>query len=262
MSAGPVLLSIDGPIATVTLNRPQARNAISSALLTGLRSAIAAIADHDAVQVGILTGTDPAFCAGLDLKELGGAGSAVQAAVSSEGGSEPWPPVSKPLIAAVNGPAITGGLEFVLNCDVAICSEKAVFADTHARVGILPGWGLSVLLPLAVGRSFARQMSLTGNFVAADRALTAGLVSEVVSHQDLLPRAREIASAIAGNDGPAVRAILASYREIEAELVSGGYAAEQRASNAWRSGNLNLTESSLRRTAVIARGRAQSARGS
>ena len=140
----------------------------------------------DEVRAVILTGTDPAFCAGVDLKEIGQQASVLRGAAS--GGTGPWAPVSKPVIAAVNGAAVTGGLELVLNCDIVICSDRAVFADTHARVGVLPGWGLSVLLPLAVGRSRARQMSFTGDFLPADQALTAGLVSEVVPHADLLGR--------------------------------------------------------------------------
>jgi len=167
-----VVYTVDGPVATVTLNRP------------------AADAD-EAVHAIILTGADPAFCAGVDLKELGRETSVLRA--GQPGSHSPWPPASKPVIAAVNGPAVTGGLELVLNCDIVICSERAVFADTHARVGVLPGWGLSVLLPLAVGRSRARQMSFTGDFLPAAQALTAGLVSEVVRHDNLLGRAREIA---------------------------------------------------------------------
>jgi hypothetical protein len=157
-----VLLDVDGPVATITLNRPASRNAISGELLTRLGEAMAVVEADDKVLVAILTGADPAFCAGVDLKELGQGTSVLRGAAA--GGTGPWAPVSKPVIAAVNGAAVTGGLELVLNCDIVICSDRAVFADTHARVGVLPGWGLSVLLPLAVGRSRARQMSFTGDF--------------------------------------------------------------------------------------------------
>jgi len=252
-----VLLDVDGPVATITLNRPAARNAISGELLTRLGGAMATVEADDEVRVAILTGADPAFCAGVDLKELNQETSVLRD--STRGPNAPWVPVSKPVIAAVNGAAITGGLELVLNCDIVICSERAVFADTHARVGVLPGWGLSVLLPLAVGRSRARQMSFTGDFLPAAQALTAGLVSEVVRHENLLGRAREIAGAIAGNDRSAVRALLASYRRVEAELVAGGYDAEQRASLDWSRSGLDLAETSRRRAAVTERGRAQAA---
>jgi enoyl-CoA hydratase len=256
-----VVYTVDGPVATVTLNRPAARNAISSELLTRLVEAMAAADADEAVHAIILTGADPAFCAGVDLKELGRETSVLRAGQPGQPGSHsPWPPASKPVIAAVNGPAVTGGLELVLNCDIVICSERAVFADTHARVGVLPGWGLSVLLPLAVGRSRARQMSFTGDFLPAAQALTAGLVSEVVRHDNLLGRAREIAGAIAGNDSPAVRALLASYRQVEAEVVAGGFAAEEQAARAWGRSGLDLEETGRRRGAVTERGHSQAAR--
>ena len=249
----------DGPVATVTLSRPRARNAISGELLTALGEAMAA-ADADAdVRAVVLTGADPAFCAGVDLKEVGQETSLLRGAGS--GSHRPWPPIAKPVIAAVNGAAVTGGLELVLNCDIVICSERAAFADTHARVGVLPGWGLSVLLPLVVGRFRARQMSFTGDFLTAAQALDAGLVSEVVPHAGLLARAHEIAGAIAGNDDRAVRALLASYRQVEAALVASGYDAEGQASRAWRDSGLDLAETGRRRAAVTERGRAQASRG-
>ena len=258
MTESVVLLDVDGPVATVTLNRPASRNAISGELLTRLGEAMAVIEADDEVRAAILTGADPAFCAGVDLKELDRQSSVLRAAAS--GGTGPWTPVSKPVIAAVNGAAVTGGLELVLNCNIVIASDRAVFADTHARVGVLPGWGLSVLLPLAVGRSRARQMSFTGDFLPADQALTAGLVSEVVPHADLLGRAREIAAAIAGNDARAVQALLASYRQTEAEVVAGGYAVEERTARAWSQSSLDLAETARRRAAVTERGRAQAGR--
>ena len=250
-----VLLDVDGTVATITLNRPASRNAISGELLTRLGEAMATAEADVEVRAVILTGTDPAFCAGVDLKEIGQQASVLHGAAS--GGTGPWAPVSKPVIAAVNGAAVTGGLELVLNCDIVICSDRAVFADTHARVGVLPGWGLSVLLPLAVGRSRARQMSFTGDFLPADQALTAGLVSEVVPHAGLLGRAREIAAAIAGNDARAVQALLASYRQVEAEVVAGGFAVEEQTARAWSRSGLDLAETGRRRAAVTERGRSQ-----
>ncbi|MGH3762791.1 enoyl-CoA hydratase [Actinophytocola sp.] len=258
MTAAPVLVTVDGPIATITLNRPTARNAISTELLTRLGEAMAAVDADDAVRVAVLTGADPVFCAGLDLTELGEPGSGLHAAVMSASRTHaPWPPIGKPVIAAVNGPAVTGGLELVLNCDVIICSDRASFADTHARVGVLPGWGLTVLLPLAVGRSRARQMSLTGDFLDAEQARTAGLVSEVVPHERLTDRAHAIARSIADNNPRAVRALLASYRQVEAEFVAGGYDVEERAARDWNSSDLDLAASSRTRGQVIRRGSRQ-----
>ena len=241
----PVLVTVDGPIATVTLNRPAARNALSSALLRDLAEALATLDADGGVHAVVLTGADPAFCAGLDLKELGEDGGALHAGVMAVADTHsPWPPINTPVIAAVNGPAITGGLELVLNCDLAICSERAVFADTHARVGVLPGWGLTVLLPLAIGRATARRMSLTGDFLSAAQALNAGLVSDLVPHEELLDRAHAIAATIAGNNPRAVRALLASYRAVEAELVAGGLDVADRSARAWNATELNLADSS------------------
>lgn len=258
MTAAPVLLSVDGPAATITLNRPAARNAISTELLVRLGAAMTAVEADDSVRVAVLTGADPAFCAGLDLKELGEAGSGLHTAVMSASRTHaPWPPISKPVIAAVNGPAVTGGLELVLNCDVIICSDRASFADTHARVGVLPGWGLTVLLPMAVGRSRARQLSLTGDVLDAAAALTAGLVSEVVPHERLMARAHAIASSVASNDPRAVRALLASYRGVEDEFVAGGYDVEERAAHEWNSSDLDLAASSRTRGELTRRGSQQ-----
>ena len=133
-------------------------------------------ADDD-VDVVILTGTDPAFCAGLDLKELGTTGGNLgrqrwaDGAPARSGARGPFPRLTKPVIGAVNGVAITGGFELALNCDFLVATERAKFGDTHTRVGVMPGWGLTVLLPQAIGVRRAREMSFTGNFMLADEAL-------------------------------------------------------------------------------------------
>ena len=154
----------------------------------------------DAVDVVILTGADPAFCAGLDLKELGSGatsgsgGSAGSEIVDLTKAARPLPPMTKPLIGAVNGVAVTGGLELALACDFLVASEHARFADTHSRVGIQPGWGLTVALPAAVGVRRAKEMSATGNFVDAATALSWGLVNHVVAHDELMAAARRLAA--------------------------------------------------------------------
>ena len=114
--------------------------------------------------------------------------------------------MSKPVIAAINGAAVTGGLELALYCDILIASERASFADTHARVGLLPTWGLSVRLPQKVGVGMARRMSMTGDYLSAADALRCGLVTEVVPHAQLMPAARAIAASIVGNNQKSVRA--------------------------------------------------------
>ena len=149
-----VLIERADGVATVTLNRPSSRNALSSGLLRSLRTAMVEVDSDPTVDVIILTGADPAFCAGLDLKELGSTGGNLGGERNTDSEPRrPWPTLAKPLIGAINGVAITGGFELALLCDFLVASERAAFGDTHARVGILPGWGLSVLLPQAVGCS-------------------------------------------------------------------------------------------------------------
>lgn len=194
-----LLIDTDERVRTLTLNRPQSRNALSAALRDRFFAALADAEADDDIDVVILTGADPVFCAGLDLKELAG-----QTALPDI--SPRWPAMTKPVIGAINGAAVTGGLELALYCDILIASEHARFADTHARVGLLPTWGLSVRLPQKVGIGLARRMSLTGDYLSATDALRAGLVTEVVAHDQLLPTARRVAASIVGNNQNAVRA--------------------------------------------------------
>jgi enoyl-CoA hydratase len=251
-------------IAVITLNRPQARNALSSALLGGLRRALADAGADDSIRVIILTGSDPAFCAGLDLKELSQrADSALLDDPAESDGipvGRPWAPLGKPVIGAINGVAVTGGFELALNCDFLIASERAAFADTHTRVGILPGWGLSVLLPQLVGFGLARRMSFTGDYLPAADARRAGLVTEVVPHEELLPTARQVAASIAANNTTAVNTLLMSYRSIEASAQGDGLDLEARTSIDWRrtGGSQGLAD---RVGGVFERGRAQVAGG-
>ena len=242
-----LLIETDERVRTLTLNRPQARNALSSALRDRFFSALAHAETDDAVDVVILTGADPVFCAGLDLKELGG-----QSALPDI--SPRWPPMTKPVIGAINGAAVTGGLELVLYCDVLVASEHARFADTHARVGLLPTWGLSVRLPQKVGVGLARRMSLTGDYLSAPDALRAGLVTEVVPHDQLLPAARRVAASIVGNNQDAVRALLASYHRIDDSQTGAGLWLEAAAARQFRTSGDDIAAN---REAVLQRGRAQ-----
>lgn len=251
--------SADG-VATITLHRPAVRNAINSAVRRGVKSAIERFEADPDVSVIVLTGTDPAFCAGLDLKELGSrpADAEPSATDASRGSVAPFPARSKPLIGAVNGAAITGGFEYALGCDFLIASDRAVFADTHARVGVMPGWGLSVLLAAAVGVRRAREISLTGNFVTAQEALTWGLVNRVVPHEELLPTVYRLAADIAGNDPAGVSRMLATYREQEESDLADGWRIEGEAANIFRAEvGFAPAEVEKRRTAIIDRGRKQ-----
>jgi enoyl-CoA hydratase len=242
-----LLIETDERVRTLTLNRPQARNALSSALRDRFFGALADAETHDGVDVVIVTGADPVFCAGLDLKELGSDSALPDT-------SPRWPPLTKPVIGAINGAAVTGGLELALSCDVLIASEQARFADTHARVGLLPTWGLTVRLPQKVGVGLARRMSLTGDYLSATDALRAGLVTEVVPHDRLMPTARQVAASIVGNNQNAVRALLASYHRIDDTHTGTGLWLEATAARQFRTSGDDIAAN---RDAVLQRGRAQ-----
>ena len=256
----PVLVehTTDGT-AVVTVNRPDVRNAIDPALLRALRTALHELDADDDVGAIVLTGADPAFCAGLDLRRLGAPdGGLVDDVVDRSVSQAPWgDPLRTPMIGAINGAAVTGGLEIALNCDILIASERARFADTHARVGVLPGWRLSVLLPLYVGPGLARRMSLTGDFLSAPDALRAGLVTEVVPHEELVSTACRVAATIAGNDRAAVQTLLGSYRRLEAELVGDGDAVEAATAREWGATAPGPADVDRRREEIISRGRVQ-----
>lgn len=215
-------------VAVVTLNRPEVRNALSGELITALRAAFVELGVDDGVRAVVLTGADPAFCAGLDLKEV--AGSGANLGMVEDG---PFAPLSKPVIAAVNGVAYTGGLEIALCCDVRIAGENAVFADTHARVGVMPGWGLTVRLPKAVGHARALEMSLAGTRVDARTALAWGLVNQVVPHDRLLDTALDMARRMAEPDPLATSTLLRMYREAGELLESDALRHERVASQTW-----------------------------
>ena len=256
----PVLTTeVSDRIAVVTLNRPERRNALNGELTAALRAGMAEVDADDAVDVIVLTGADPAFCAGVDLKELGSGarGSRQFIPGSAAEPGRPWARTAKPVIGAVNGPAITGGFELALQCDFLVASERAVFADTHARVGILPGWGLTVLLPQAVGVRRAKELSLTGNFLSAADALAWGLVNHVVPHDELLPTARKLAADIAGYDQRPVRRMLDEYERTTSTTVAEGLRIEAQVAAEWNRDPSAAGGVAGRRDAIIERGRRQ-----
>jgi enoyl-CoA hydratase len=244
-----LLIETADRVRTLTLNRPQSRNALSAELRRQFFTALRDAEGDDDVDVVIVTGADPVFCAGLDLKELGDSSHLPDI-------SPQWPPMTKPVIGAINGAAVTGGLEIALYCDILIASEQARFADTHARVGLLPTWGLSVRLPQKVGVGLARRMSLTGDYLSAADALRAGLVTEVVPHDELLLAARKVAASIVGNNQNAVRALLASYHRIDAAQTDAGLWIEAMSAKQWMN-SATGNDIAANRDAVLQRGRAQ-----
>ncbi|MFV9633347.1 enoyl-CoA hydratase [Mycobacterium neumannii] len=244
-----LLIDTRDRVRTLTLNRPQSRNALSSELRKRFYRALGEAQADDDVDVVIVTGADPVFCAGLDLKELGDTTELPDI-------SPKWPPMTKPVIGAINGAAVTGGLEIALYCDVLIASEQARFADTHARVGLLPTWGLSVRLPQKVGVGMARRMSLTGDYLSAEEALRTGLVTQVVPHAELMSTARQVAASIVGNNQLAVRALLASYHRIDEAQTNEGLWIEAASAREWMR-TTSGDDIAANRDAVLQRGRSQ-----
>jgi enoyl-CoA hydratase len=258
-----VLVDVADGVATVTLNRPEQRNALNRALMNQLWDAINRCGEDDAVRAIVLTGSDPAFSAGVDIKETGGELPPSDAQRAPGEGPERFsdglfrflPPIGKPIIGAINGVAVTGGLELALQCTFLVASERAVFADTHARLGIMPGGGITVLLAQSVGLRRAIEISLTGNFITAADALPLGLVNHVVPHEELLPFARKLAGDIAGNDQAAVRRLLQHYREIaNAATLADAHRIEGEMAESWEAGTSHFAE---RRQQVMQRGRNQ-----
>ena len=210
-----LLVEKSGGLARITLNRPDALNALNDALRAAIGSCFESLANDGETRVAWLTGAGRAFCAGLDLKELserplGSSGAADQDMMSAV---RAFP---GPIIGAVNGHAITGGFELALACDVLIASENAVFADTHARVGIVPGWGLSQKLPRLIGINRAKEISFTGNFIDAHQAERWGLVNRVVSPDALLSVCEGLARDMLSCDPRS----LARYKQ----MIDDGYA--------------------------------------
>lgn len=212
--SAPVLYSVDGRIATITLNRPETRNALSEEVIGALVAALE-VADADpAIDCVVLTGEGPGFCSGGNIKQI--------KALTAEQHMSPmqlenWyktqiqripltmERLSVPVVAAIRGHAIGAGCDLACMCDIRIAADDAVFAESFLRVGIIPGDGGAWLLPRIVGHAKATQMMLTGEFIDAAKAERYGLVSEIVAGDALLPRAMELARMIAQFPPAAIR---------------------------------------------------------
>lgn len=257
MSEPVVLVEKSDGIATVTLNRPKAMNALSRELRAAIVATFAELQQDAATDVVILTGSGRAFCAGLDLKELGSTStSETESAVADGDLVKALHRFDRPIIGAINGFAITGGFELALTCDILIASSAARFADTHARVGVMPGWGLSQKLSRTIGIYRAKELSLSGNYLSAERAYDWGLVNRVVEPAELLPACRSLAKDIQS----CIPAVMRSYKKVidegYAQTFADGMKAEARASREYARG---LTPEAIaeRRAGVQARGRQQ-----
>jgi enoyl-CoA hydratase len=260
MSESVLLSEKNAGIVTLTLNRPHAMNALSHELRQAIVQTFRELQDDPEARVVILTGAGKAFCAGLDLKELEQTGLPSVGARGAVGGEDDivWAMshFDRPIIGAINGVAITGGFELALACDILIASSAARFADTHARVGAMPGWGLSQKLSRLIGIYRAKELSLTSNFLAAERAEAWGLVNRVVAPEELLPTCRALAHDIVSCDPVMVRSLK--------QVIDTGYAASfgdalQIEYEAWREHTRTVTPAALaaRRAAVQQRGRMQ-----
>ncbi|MGP0030411.1 MAG: enoyl-CoA hydratase [Acidimicrobiales bacterium] len=250
-------------VGTITLNRPEARNALSAEMTELVDQAIVDLdADADVGAI-ILTGADPAFCAGFDLRAL-------STEVRSEQQRRQAGPLKHlgllpehdtPVIGAINGATVTGGLELAMCCDFLIASDRAQFADTHARVGVMPGGGLTIRLPQLIGVDRARRMSFTGDFIDAPTACAWGLVVEVVPHDGLLDRARELATTIASIPAEYVREVRHLYEDIGGLVGREAWLAESQRSREWMARRFDQSRLARERADIVARGRSQSTAG-
>ena len=204
-------LEIDDGIAMIRLNRPEAMNSIDPETRAELHSAWRELKENDAIRVAILTGTgEKAFCTGADLKKTMPPRESFAGLHFGHGGTDHLlhgMDTDKPIIAAVNGYALGGGLELALACDIRIASSTARFGLSEVRVGSIPGAGGTQRLPRMIGHSTAMMMLLTGEPIQADEALTCGLVSRVTEPAALMDAAREMAGKIARNAPLAVKAV-------------------------------------------------------
>lgn len=212
----PLLIDIADGVAMLTFNRPDALNALNGALRAALVGALAELDADDSVRAIVLTGTGRAFCAGLDVKELAASGRNVTENVSDGDIGGAFTRCGTPVIAAINGLAVTGGFEITLCCDMVVAAESAWFRDSHAVIGLLPGWGLSQRLPRVAGACLAKEISLTARKVSAEEAARIGFVNRVVPDDALIPEALELARAVAQHPRAGTRNIKA--------LIDGGLA--------------------------------------
>lgn len=197
MEDAPLLVRVKERVATLTLNRPTALNSLNAALRNALVAQLREMDGRDDVSVIVLTGSGRAFCAGLDVKEIGASGGTVAANVGEADIGAAIHALSKPIIAAINGLAVTGGFEITLACDIVVAAESAWFQDTHAKIGLLPGWGLSQRLPRAIGPYRAKEISLSARKVSAAEAAKLGFANRIVADESLLAEAEAIGREIA-----------------------------------------------------------------
>ena len=200
-------------VRLLTLNRPEKRNAVNQQMFDELTAAFRSVDAHEEVRAVVLTGAGTAFCAGVDLKDVGDPALLEQRRRAGVSPAAALLQVQTPVIAAVNGACVAGGLELVLACDIVVAADEATFADAHLQLGLLPSWGGGALLPLAVGLRRAKELALTGRFATALEAERYGLVAQVVAPEALLSTAMRLATRIAAAPADKVRSLLRIYDE-------------------------------------------------
>ncbi len=247
-----------GPVALMIMNRPQAMNALSRALRAALTDALNAAEADPEIRAVVLTGAGTrAFSAGLDLKELGEDPDALVGDPAKAAETDPvvaMRRMTKPVIAAVNGVAVTGGFELALACDIRLASPAARFADTHSRVGVLAGWGLSQILPRLIGPSRAKELSFTARFMEAEEAEAWGVVNRVLPPETLVEEAVALAARIAEAPADWVAATKSVMDRGYEETLAEALTREAEAAGRWN-GAQTPEALAARREGVIARGR-------
>jgi enoyl-CoA hydratase len=228
------LIERRGHVLIVTMNRPEARNALTAPMMAMMRQAWDMTDSDPGIRVCVLTGAGGAFCAGADLKAMTSAhpGDRFRAGDMDLSVIEPLLKgrrLTKPLIAAVEGPAIAGGTEILQACDVRVAGESARFGISEARWGLFPLGGSAVRLPRQIPYTVAADLLLTGRHITAAEALSIGLIGHVVPDGQAFGRALEIANMIAANGPVAVRAILRVIRETEGMAENEAFAVEAKA---------------------------------
>ncbi|MGB7286533.1 MAG: enoyl-CoA hydratase [Salaquimonas sp.] len=209
-------------VGIITINRPEALNAVNSEIMDGLIAAAAKFDADEAIGCILITGEGKAFIAGADIKEMQEKSYMDMFMADKQSEWEGFAATRTPMIAAVNGFALGGGCEIAMMCDIIIASDKAKFGQPEIKLGVIPGWGGSQRLAKAVGKAKAMDLILTGRMMGAEEAERAGLVARVVAHDDLMGEAMEAAKAIAGFGAPSVMiAKEAVNRAFETTLEEG-----------------------------------------
>lgn len=214
-----LIFACDAHVATVTLNRPEVRNALNRQAYDELETAFRTISSDPDIRCAIVTGADPAFCSGEDVKAMMTGPqreASVKRLTSGEAGTTPAAAAvldcAKPVIAAVNGTAVGWGCELALYADIRLASEKARFGEIFIKRGLITDVGGLSRLPALVGPSRAAELLFTGDLIDAAEAARIGLVSRTLPHEDLLPAARDLAARIAANPPLALSAMKEGLR--------------------------------------------------